>query len=243
MEESKKDKISLLITELEAIICRLEKEIAIKKEERDNNRKLCEEYKSSVDDIKENLQKVTRYLEKLKQSQGKNKLILIIKKILDSIDSPFVSSTIFVIFITIFLPELHLYFVPIMIGLIIVTLLDKKKHRKIEELRRIPQVSDIPDLEKEREKKLDLENRKNAEIEKQKLEKIELEFKVKIGKEDRVFGSISVKQIKEELNNQGFKIDKKQIMLTNNIASLGYHDVSINLYADVNAKVKVHVVK
>jgi len=151
MEESKKDKISLLITELEAIICRLEKEIAIKKEERDNNRKLCEEYKSSVDDIKENLQKVTRYLEKLKQSQGKNKLILIIKKILDSIDSPFVSSTIFVIFITIFLPELHLYFVPIMIGLIIVTLLDKKKHRKIEELRRIPQVSDIPDLEKERD--------------------------------------------------------------------------------------------
>lgn len=96
---------------------------------------------------------------------------------------------------------------------------------------------------KEREKKLDLENRKNAEIEKQKLENIELEFKVKIGKEDRVFGSISVKQIKEELNNQGFKIDKKQIMLTNNIASLGYHDVSINLYADVNAKVKVHVVK
>ena len=96
---------------------------------------------------------------------------------------------------------------------------------------------------KEREKKLDLENRKNSEIEKQKLEKIELEFKVKIGKEDRVFGSISVKQIKEELNNQGFKIDKKQIMLTNNIASLGYHDVSINLYADVNAKVKVHVVK
>lgn len=96
---------------------------------------------------------------------------------------------------------------------------------------------------KEREKKQDLENRKLAEIEKQKLENTELEFKVKIGKEDRVFGSISVKQIKEELNNQGFKIDKKQIMLTNNIASLGYHNVSINLYADICAKVKVHVVK
>ena len=91
---------------------------------------------------------------------------------------------------------------------------------------------------KEREKKLDLENRKNAEIEKQKLEK-----KTSLGSNKEKFGSISVKQIKEELNNQGFKIDKKQIMLTNNIASLGYHDVSINLYADVNAKVKVHVVK
>lgn len=96
---------------------------------------------------------------------------------------------------------------------------------------------------KEREKKLDIENRKLAELEKQKLESIELEFKVKIGKEDRVFGSISVKQIKEELHNQGFQIDKKQIMLKNNIASLGYHDVLINLYADVSAKVKVHVVK
>lgn len=96
---------------------------------------------------------------------------------------------------------------------------------------------------KEREKKQDLENRKLAEIEKQKLENIELEFKVKIGKEDKVFGSISVKQIKEELNNQGFKIDKKQIMLASNIASLGYHNVSINLYADICAKVKVHVVK
>lgn len=96
---------------------------------------------------------------------------------------------------------------------------------------------------KAREKKQDAENRKIAEIEKQKLENTELEFKVKIGKEDRVFGSISVKQIKEELNNQGFKIDKKQIMITNNIASLGYHDVSINLYADICAKVKVHVIK
>lgn len=103
-------------------------------------------------------------------------------------------------------------------------------------------LNDLKSL-KEREKKQDLENRKLAELEKQKLENIELEFKVKIGKEDKVFGSISVKQIKEELSNQGFKIDKKQIMLKDNITSLGYHNVSINLYDDVCAKVKVHVVK
>ena len=96
---------------------------------------------------------------------------------------------------------------------------------------------------KEREKKLDLENRKNAEIEKQKLEKIELEFKVKIGKEDRVFGSISVKQIKEELNNQGFKIDKKQINIETTITALGFHNIEINLFQDVNAKIKIHVIK
>lgn len=96
---------------------------------------------------------------------------------------------------------------------------------------------------KKREEKQDLENRKNAQIEKEKLENIELEFKVKTGKDDRVFGSISVKQIKEELDKKGYKIDKKQIDLQNNITSLGYHEVKINLYMDIYAKIKIHVVK
>lgn len=96
---------------------------------------------------------------------------------------------------------------------------------------------------KRREEKQDLENRKNAKIEKEKLESIELEFKVKTGKDDKVFGSISIKQIKDELDKKGYKIDKKQIELQNSITSLGYHDVKLNLYMDIYAKVKIHVVK
>lgn len=94
-----------------------------------------------------------------------------------------------------------------------------------------------------REQKLDMEKRKEAKEEKQKLENIELEFKVKIGNGDKVFGSISAKQIKEELHKKKFMIDKKQIHLDNNITSLGYHQVKINLYKDIDAIVKVHVVK
>lgn len=97
--------------------------------------------------------------------------------------------------------------------------------------------------EKKREEKLDQENRKEAEKDKEKIEKATLEFKVKTGKDDKVFGSVSPKQIKEELEKKGYKIDKKQIQLQNSITTLGYHTVKVNLYSDIYATVKVHVVK
>lgn len=89
----------------------------------------------------------------------------------------------------------------------------------------------------------DEKHKEEARTMKEKLEKITLEFKVKTGKDDRVFGSISPKQIKEELTNKNIKIDKKQIKLENNIISLGYHNVQIELYGKINATIKVHVVK
>lgn len=92
-------------------------------------------------------------------------------------------------------------------------------------------------------KALDEENRKNAQQVKAKLEKEVISFKVKAGKDDKVFGSISAKQIKEELAKKGYTIDKKQILLEENLTTLGYHDVKINLYKDIMAKVKVSMNK
>ena len=87
------------------------------------------------------------------------------------------------------------------------------------------------------------ENKKNALELKEKLAKVVLEFRVKTGEGDKVFGSISVKQIKEELTKQGFKIEKSAIKLNNSIASLGFHNVDLELYNDVIATVKVHAIK
>lgn len=88
------------------------------------------------------------------------------------------------------------------------------------------------------------ENNKNlAEELKKKLDKEILEFKVKTGEGDKVFGSISLKQIKEELTNKGYKIDKSLIEIVNPIASLGFHNVNINLYPKVTATIKVHLIK
>ncbi len=89
----------------------------------------------------------------------------------------------------------------------------------------------------------DKENKKQAMEIKEKLSKITLEFKVKTGEGDKVFGSISVKQIKDALAEKGYKIEKNKIELSTSISSLGFHNVNINLYPEVIATVKIHVIK
>ncbi len=97
--------------------------------------------------------------------------------------------------------------------------------------------------EQTKKAKEDAANKEEAKLLKEKLSKVTLEFKVKTGEGDRVFGSISIKQIKDELAKQGYKIEKSAIELTNNISSLGFHNVNINLYAEITAQIKVHVIK
>ena len=97
--------------------------------------------------------------------------------------------------------------------------------------------------EKKEQDLIDQEKTKEANELKQKLEKLTLVYKVKTGDKDRVFGSISQKQIKESLTEKGFKIDKKQITLMTSLASLGFHKVEIELYKDIKAELKVQLVK
>ena len=97
--------------------------------------------------------------------------------------------------------------------------------------------------EQTKKAKEDAANKEEAKLLKEKLSKVTLEFKVKTGEGDRVFGSISIKQIKDELAKQGYKIEKSSIELTNNISSLGFHNVNIKLYPEITAQIKVHVIK
>ena len=94
----------------------------------------------------------------------------------------------------------------------------------------------------ENNKVLDEKNTKEAKEYAKKLEKVTLTFHAKAGKMDKMFGSISTKQIKEELDKLGFSIDKKQIDMEA-INTFGYHDVTINLYKDVIGKIRVLVNK
>ena len=100
-------------------------------------------------------------------------------------------------------------------------------------------------LKKEDKKKQEEDNKLKEEAIKlkQKLENITLVFKVKTGEHDRVFGSISQKQLKEELNKKGYSIDKKQINLNTQIQSLGYHKIEINIYKEIKADLKIQLVK
>ena len=73
---------------------------------------------------------------------------------------------------------------------------------------------------------------------KDSLEKLNITFNVKTGKDGKVFGSISSKQICEELKKVGYEIDKK-IINASNINTLGTHIVEINLHKSVTAKLNV----
>ena len=99
----------------------------------------------------------------------------------------------------------------------------------------------LRNLERENKNKLeeDVQKTKKANQIKSDIEKITVIFKAKTGKEDQLFGSISSKQIEKELLNKGYEIDKKSIIIKEPITSLGFHNVEIELYKKIKAKLKV----
>ena len=97
-------------------------------------------------------------------------------------------------------------------------------------------------IEKENNRLLDEKNTKEAKELAKKLEKVVITFNAKAGAGDKMFGSISNKQIKEELDKLGYKFDKKQIN-SETINSFGYHNVDITIYKNIVGTVKVEVRK
>ena len=78
---------------------------------------------------------------------------------------------------------------------------------------------------------------------KDKLNDTTITFKVKTGAQDKVFGTISSKQISDELNKKGYKIDKKCILINNPIDSLGVHKVTVKLHKKVEFKLNISLTK
>lgn len=84
---------------------------------------------------------------------------------------------------------------------------------------------------------------KECEKIKEQLEKLKINIKVKVGSQDRVFGSVSTKQIVTELKKLNFDIDKNKIKIDVPLSSLGTHIVKIELHKKVIADLKINLVK
>jgi len=65
---------------------------------------------------------------------------------------------------------------------------------------------------------------------------------VKAGEDDKLFGAVTAADVAELLKKQGYEIDKRKIMLEEPLKTLGVYTVSIKLFQDVDAKIKVWVV-
>ncbi len=75
------------------------------------------------------------------------------------------------------------------------------------------------------------------------LEKTSVSILVKVGEEERLFGSVTAQDVAAALNTKGFDIDKRKIDLAEPIKALGIHDVNVKLHPKVIAVVKTWVVK
>ncbi len=96
---------------------------------------------------------------------------------------------------------------------------------------------------KRREEKL-LEKRKREALKlKEKLEKISLTIQAEVKENDEIYGSIGQIQIKNALKEEGIEIEKDKIQLEEPIKKLGVYKVKINLEKDVDAFLRVWVVK
>ena len=72
---------------------------------------------------------------------------------------------------------------------------------------------------------------------------VALKFTRKTGENDQMFGSVTTADIAEGLDAQGFKIDKRQVQLSEPIKTIGERDVTIKVFRDVTAAIKVTVDK
>jgi large subunit ribosomal protein L9 len=82
-----------------------------------------------------------------------------------------------------------------------------------------------------------------ANLIKKELEKETLVFEVKTGDKDKVFGSISTKQIALILKEKKYDIEKNKIHLEEPLSTIGFHNVKIELHKEVNVDIKVQIIK
>jgi large subunit ribosomal protein L9 len=98
------------------------------------------------------------------------------------------------------------------------------------------------EAQKKKQEKAAAEELAEAKKLKETLDQITVELTAKAGEGGRLFGSITSKQIAEELEKKhGIKIDKRKIELADAIRSLGHTKVPVKLHHDVTATLTVHV--
>ena len=101
--------------------------------------------------------------------------------------------------------------------------------------------AEVLENQQEERKELAAKMKADAEALAKKLEGITLSFKVKTGREGKLFGAVSLKQVAEELAKQGIEIDKRKFIDKGPLDELGYHHISVELYKGVIGKIHVEI--
>ena len=93
----------------------------------------------------------------------------------------------------------------------------------------------------ETKQKKEAKTRENLEALGKQLDKLSLKLELKAGEEGRLFGSVTSQMISDEIEKQGYDVDKKEIILSDPIKSVGNHFVEIDLGNDEKPKIKIKI--
>ena len=86
-------------------------------------------------------------------------------------------------------------------------------------------------------------DRRAAEALAKQLEAESITAQVKVGEEDRLFGSVTSQNVAELLDEKGYELDRRAIHLEDPIRELGVYNIEVRLHPEVTAAVKLWVVK
>ena len=89
----------------------------------------------------------------------------------------------------------------------------------------------------------DIVDMRSAKDKAAKLVSVSCTITVKVGEDDKLYGSVSTADIAKELENQGFEIDKRQVLLEEPIKKIGVYTIDVKLHREVVVPIRVWVVK
>jgi len=112
----------------------------------------------------------------------------------------------------------------------------------------LAEIADASSLKKLEQQKKSADKREERELAnsqslKEKIEDLKLTYKVKAGEGGRLFGSVTSKDIADELSRMGIKVDRRKIILTEPIRQLGSYQLEIRLHPQVTANLNFEVEK
>ena len=99
------------------------------------------------------------------------------------------------------------------------------------------------DEEKKQAERRSTKELKTSEKLAQELEKLSITIKMKVGEDEKLFGSVTSQMIADAVKEKGFDLDKRIFELPEPIKALGIYNVDVKLHQSVTGKVKVWVVR
>ena len=84
--------------------------------------------------------------------------------------------------------------------------------------------------------------KQSAEVAAAALANVELTFTMKVGEEDKLYGSVTAGDIQRKLEERGIHVDKRKVDLPEPLRALGEYHVGLRIHADVRPEILVKVV-